>query len=356
MMSFFVQKILQPVLKGGDGRLLLLDRLYCRRFDGGPIWFGDLFQGGPYFGLLRSRGDWETVLFENAVCHQFEGERVRRAVFHEEIPCMWGVERLPLLPELDGVITVGALQILWADDAEHLFDGFQATREVESLAKPSEVDVRDGQGREVEESRDFRNVECAAVVGDDKWEGKEKVRKVIDVFIFNEQLDLMLVENGYDGDIRVKIESGSFDVEEGALWPMLVEKPPSILRGKMFDEELDVVCGIRLTAFDGCLVDWRPEGVPGMEFRRREGADVFPRTNAGLQQHFQTDGADVRKMREGLPERRYVWMGIGHVSFSAIIPLSNVMASHEKTRWMVKSCRDGIIDFFKRWAMLWFHC
>ena len=49
-------------------------------------------------------------------------------------------------------------------------------------------------------------------------------------------------------------------------------------------------------------------------------------------QHFQTGWADVRKMREGLPERRYVWEGIGHVSFFAVIPLSNVMASHEKTR------------------------
>ena len=118
----------------------------------------------------------------------------------------------------------------------------------------------------------------------------------------------MLVENGNDGDIRVKIESGGFDIDECALVPMLVEKPPTVHWFEPFDEERNVVSGIRLPAVDGSLVDGLPEGVPCIQTGWRE-------------------WADVRKMREGLPERRYVWKGIGHVSFIADIPLSNVMVS-----------------------------
>lgn len=108
---------------------------------------------------------------------------------------------------------------------------------------------------------------------------------------------------------------------------MLVEESPTVHWFEAFDEELDVVCGIRLPAVDGGLVDRRPEGVPCVEFGRREGADVFPRADSGLDEHFQTGWADVRKMREGLPERWYIWKGIGHVSFCTNIPLSNVMVS-----------------------------
>ena len=61
---------------------------------------------------------------------------------------------------------------------------------------------------------------------------------------------------------------------------MLMEESPAVHWFEAFDKELDVVGGIRLSAIDGGLVDRRPESVPGMEFGRREGADVFPRADS----------------------------------------------------------------------------
>ena len=86
----------------------------------------------------------------------------------------------------------------------------------------------------------------------------------------------MLVENGNDGDIGVEFESGGFDIDECALVPMLVKEPPTIHRFESFDEEWNVVCGIRFAAIDGGLVDWLPEGGPCVQTRRREWADVLP--------------------------------------------------------------------------------
>jgi len=157
-----------------------------------------------------------------------------------------------------------------------MFDWLQASREVEAVAEPSEIDVRDRDCREVEEACDFGDVESTAVVGGDEREREKKVRKIVKVFLFNEQTDAMLVKNGNDGDIGVEIESGCFDIDEGALRPMLMEKPPAVLWFEAVDEELDVVCGIRFAAVDGCLVERLPEGVPCVQHWRRKRADVLP--------------------------------------------------------------------------------
>ena len=86
----------------------------------------------------------------------------------------------------------------------------------------------------------------------------------------------MLEKDGNDGDIRVEIEAGGFDVDERALRPMLVEEPPTVHWFESFDEELDVVCGVGFAAVDGGLVDWLPEGVPCVQSGRGERADVLP--------------------------------------------------------------------------------
>ena len=144
------------------------------------------------------------------------------------------------------------------------------------MAEPSEIDMGDGKRRQVEVADDFGNVKSTAVVCGDERECQEIVRKIVKVFIFNEQTDAMLVENGNDRDIRVEFEAGSLDVEKGALGPIFVQEPPSVHWREAFDEELDIVIGIRFSAFESCLVERLPEGVPGIQSRRREGADVFP--------------------------------------------------------------------------------
>ena len=57
---------------------------------------------------------------------------------------------------------------------------------------------------------------------------------------------------------------------------MLVKEPPTIHRFESFDEERDVVCGIRFAAIDGGLVDWLPEGGQCVQARRGEWADILP--------------------------------------------------------------------------------
>ena len=127
--------------------------------------------------MPRSSGDWAAIPFQNPVGDQLKGERVRRAVFQEEISRHVVMTRLPFLPETDGVVSVGALQVRGADDAELMFDWFEASREVEPMAKPAEIDVRYGKRRQVEVSNDFRNIEGAAVVGGDERKRQKIVRK-----------------------------------------------------------------------------------------------------------------------------------------------------------------------------------
>ena len=107
-------------------------------------WSWNVFQKLPDGVLPWSLFDGAAVLLQNPVCDQLEGERVRRAVFQETVPRHVVMTRLPFLPEADGVVSVGSLQVRWADDAESVFDWFQASREVEPMAEPAEIDVRDG--------------------------------------------------------------------------------------------------------------------------------------------------------------------------------------------------------------------
>ena len=107
-------------------------------------WSWNIFQKFPDGILPRSLFDVTAVLLQNPVCYQLGGERVRRAVFQKTVARHVVMARLPFLPKADGVVSVSSLQVRRTDDAESMFDWFQASREVESMAEPTEIDVRDG--------------------------------------------------------------------------------------------------------------------------------------------------------------------------------------------------------------------
>ena len=124
--SFFaVEKGLQAALQGRE-RIVLrrLFRWFSFLLQNGLGWPWDIFQNFPDGGLHWSCIDWAAVSLQNPVGDQLEGERVRRAVFQKEISRHVVMSSLPFLPEADGVVSVGALQVRRADDAELMFDWF----------------------------------------------------------------------------------------------------------------------------------------------------------------------------------------------------------------------------------------
>ena len=217
---------------GGGGRR----RSRCRRrcgelpFEGAPVvvWGDVEARVAVVVGLLVLVGG----LVEDGGGDVPEGDGVGGAVAEEMGAGAGVVVGVPALPEVDGLLSVGADEVVWSFESEGLLDGLESAGEVAATADPAEVDVWGEEvGGEGEGLSDDGEVEGGAVEGDEELGVEEEVGEVVEVLAVDEEAELGAVPAGDDGDVGVALESGGLDVEEDALGPVPEEYRSTVLLG-----------------------------------------------------------------------------------------------------------------------------